>query len=306
VTASEAVVGERARTPVAARSVPSAIARLEARRHLRHPVLWLGVAASVSSAWQSRSIEWNAGTYSAFPVDLVPAAWAVFVLGALAGGRDHIAGLRPSPAIAVATDDGRIATGRLLGLLAPLAVLAAVVAGTVVATSLTGGHTIGETFWRTDAARHSIPEVAQPILVAAMAGAAGVAIGRAVRHGIVAIALGTIVLFAFGLISWAWQWSPAIYVTPVQLQPFSVDLDHADPTTVPDDWWLSSPGEHQDGWRRLVVDPVMAIGHDLVLVGATAVFAGWAVRGRWGRLASMAGTVAVVVGVVVQVVAKPW
>jgi hypothetical protein len=306
MSASETVIGEPSRTDVATRSVPSAIARLEARRHLRHPVLWLGIAASAYSAWRSRSIEWSGGTYSAFPVDLVPAAWAVFVLGVLAGGRDHIAGPRPSPAVAVAAGGDRIAAGRLLSLLAPLAVLAALVAGIAVTTSLTGGHTIGESFWRTDAARHSLPEVAQPILLATLAGVAGVAIGRAVRHAIVAIAGGTIVLFAFGLISWAWQWSPAVYVTPVQQQPFSVEIDHTDPTQVPSDWWLSSPGQYQDGWRRLVVDPVVASGHDLVLVGATAAFAGWAVRGRWGRLVALGGLGVAAAGVIVQLAAKPW
>src|SRR5690606_14603519 len=99
--------------------------------------------------------------------------------------------------------------------------------------------------------------------------------GRAVRYTIVAVAAGTLVLFVFGLISWAWQWTPAVYVVPVQQQPFSVDLAHADPALAPADWWLSAPGQYQRGWRRLVVDPVVAAGHDLVLLGTCAVFAGW-------------------------------
>lgn len=286
-------------------SWPWALARLEARRHLRNPVLWLGVAMSLYSAWNSSSISWTGGQYSTFPVDFVPAAWAMFVLGAVSGGRDHLAGLRPPPTIATATGDGRLAAARLLALLAPLAVVGATVAAVVIVMRVTGGYVIGESGWRTDSAQQKLPEIAQPILLAAACGAAGVAIGRAVRYTFIAVAVGTLVLFTFGLVSWAWQWTPAVYVTPVQLQPFSVELPGS-LANAPGDWWLSSPGEYQRDWRRLVVDPVVAAGHDLVLLGVCAAFAGWAVREAAGRALAVAGIVAVAVGVIVQVVAVPW
>ena len=301
-----ALVTESATPSTATPSVAWTLARLEARRHLRNPVLWLGVAVSVYSAWRSSSIEWTAGPYSAFPVDVVPAAWALFVLGTISGGRDHLPGLRPAPTIAVATGDDQIAGGRLLGLLAPLAVVAAVVVGMVVVMRLSGGYTIGERSWQTDDAQHTIPEIAQPILLAALCGAAGVAVGRALRHTIVAVAAGTLVLFVFGLIAWAWQWTPAVYVAPVQQQPFSIDLAVADPSLAPSDWWLSAPGQYQAGWKRFVVDPVMAMGHDLVLIGACAACVGWAIRRSAGRAAVAAGFVLVAVGVAVQVAAAPW
>lgn len=287
-------------------SVVWTLARLEGRRHLRNPVLWFGVAVTMFSAWQSSAIDWTAGPYTAFPIDAVPAAWALFVLGVVSGGRDHLAGLRPSPGVAVVTGDDRVAIGRLLGLLAPLAVVTAVVAGRVVVAHLGGGYSIGERSWRTTDAQHTLPEIAQPILLAAVCAAAGVAVGRAVRYTIVAVAAGTLVLFVFGLISWAWQWTPAVYVAPVQQQPFSVELPQADPTLAPPGWWLSAPGQYQDGWRRLVVAPVVAVGHDLVLLGACAVFSGWAVRRVVGRVLAASGIGLAVVGVIVQVVAAPW
>lgn len=305
MTASDVAVAR----PTAMRrspSVPGAIARLEARRHLRNPVLWLGIAASAYAAWRSRSIEWTAGPYSAFPVDLVPAAWSLLVLGAVAGGRDHLPGLRPAPTVATATGGDRLTAARLLGLLAPLAVVSALVAGMVVVARLTGGYRIGERGWSVDDAQLSIPEIAQPILLAALCGAFGVAAGRAVRHTLVVVAGGTLVLFALGLIAWAWQWAPAVYVTPVQLQPFSVALDRPGPGSAPADWWLSAPGPHQDGWRRLVVDPVVAAGHDLVLLGATAACVGWAVRGAIGRSTVVTGVALAAGGVVIQVGAAPW
>ena len=287
--------------------LPWTLARLEARRHMRNPVLWLGVAAGVYSAWNSSSISWTAGQYSAFSVDFVPCAWAMFVLGAVSGGRDHLPGLRPPPttATAIATGDGRLAVARLLALLAPLAVVGATVAGVVIMMRLTGGYVIGEGRWRTDSAQQTLPEIAQPILLAAACGAAGVAIGRAVRYTFLAVAAGTLVLFTFGLVAWAWQWTPAVYMTPVQQQPFSVDIPGS-LADAPGDWWLSSPGEYQRDWQRLVVDPLVAAGHDLVLLGASAAFAGWAVRRTAGRVLAVAGIVTVAVGVIVQVVAAPW
>lgn len=285
---------------------PWTLAGLEARRHLRNPVLWLGVAVSIYAEWRSSSIDWTAGPYSAFPVDFVPCAWAVFVLGAVSGGRDHLAGLRPPPTVATVAGDDRVAIARLLGLLAPLAVVTAVVAGVVLTVRLSGGYTIGESAWRTDDAQLSLPEIAQPVVLAAACGAAGVAVGRAVRSTFLAVATGTLVLFTFGLISWAWQWTPAVYVTPVQHQPFSVPIPDGSLADVSNEWWLSSPGEYQSGWRRLVVDPVMAVGHDVVLLGACAAFSGWAVRRTIGRTLAVAGLALATVGVVVQVVTAPW
>ena len=306
MTASDITIARLERATVRPPSVPWAVARLEARRHLRNPVLWLGIATSAYAAWRSRSIEWNAGPYSAFPVDLVPAAWAVFVLGAVSGGRDHLAGLRPAPVTATATGPDRLAAARLLGLLAPLAVVAALVLGIVAVSRATGGYTIGERGWSIDDAQLSIPEIAQPILLAALFGALGVAAGRAVRHTMVVVAGGTILLFAFGLIAWAWQWTPAVYVTPVQQQPFSVALERPGPSSAPAGWWLSAPGQHQDDWRRLVVDPVVAAGHDLVLLGATAACVGWAVRRSRGWLAAAGGAVLAFGGVALQVGSAPW
>src|SRR5690606_17359511 len=118
---------------------------------------------TVYSAWRSSTIDWTAGPYSAFPTDVVPAAWAVFVLGVVSGGRDHLAGLRPSPGVAATTGADRVAIGRLLGLLAPLAVVAAVVAGIVTVARLGGGYVIGESAWRIADAQHTLPEIAQPI-----------------------------------------------------------------------------------------------------------------------------------------------
>lgn len=293
-------------SPPTSRSVAWGVARLEARRHVRNPVLWLGVAASLYMAWRSRSIDWNAGPYQALPVDPVPAAWAVYVLGVISGGRDHLPGLRPSPTISVATGHDRIAAGRLLGLLVPVAVVAASVGLVVVSARLSGGYTIGELSRRTDDANHTLPEIAQPILLAAMCAAAGVAVGRAVRQTAVALVGGTVLFLTFGLISWAWQWSPAVYVAPVQVQPFSVEIPQGDPALAPAGWWLSSPGQYQDGWRRLVVDPVVAAGHDVVLLGATALFVGWALRRRVGLILAGVGSALVVVGVAIQVVAAPW
>ena len=280
------------------------LARAEARRHLRHPVLWLGIAATIYSFRQSRTIDWTAGAYSAFPTDFVGCAWAMFVLGAISGGRDHLPGGRTAPGAASPGDAVR-ALGRLLSLLAPLGIAAAVVAGVVITMRIEGGYSIGERGWGTSSAQPTWPEVLQPVLLFAACGATGVGMGRTVRQGLVTIVTGTVALFAFGLVAWAWQWSPAVFLTPVQTQPFSVALEGG-PATAHADWWLAAPGQHQEGWRRLVVDPVMAIWHDVVLLGAGVAGVGWALTGTTGRRLAIVGAALIAIGAVAQAVAAPW
>lgn len=282
-----------------------ALAIAEGRRHLTSAALWLGVVATIWSVWSSSSIDWSAGPYMSFTPDFVILAWVVFVLGAIAGGRDTARTVGSPLAEESALGAPERAIARLLGLSAPIAVGTLVVLGVVMFMRIEGGYWIGDQQWRTDVAQHSLPEVLQPTALFMLCAAAGVAAGAFFRRRASAIVVGTLALFTFGFVYWAWQSVPIAYLTPIQAQPFMEPLGGVDVADVPPTWLLNAPDADQGGWRRVVISPAVAAWHDVYLVGLTAVFAGLAIRRHLGRRLIGAGLVVVAVAIAAQVMVSP-
>lgn len=307
----ENVVRELPDGPPPRRRVLTELARAEARRNLRSPWLWCGIAAS---AWVGRlmlTADYQAGTYQGAMAAFSGVAAAVFVLGAIAGSRDRgttsATGLPLSEESVVTTDERTIA--RLLGLLPVVAVGTLYVIAVFVASRIEGGFWVGDVPGRSDTAQHGLFEALQPVVLFLTAGAAGVAIGRTRTPRPLAYILGVLVLVMAGFLYWAWQGDGVVYVSLVQTQPFEVDITEVgqsiDFDSVPDDWLLSAPDPYDKRWAHLVFDQRVAAAHDLYLLGLAALAAGLAVRGRNGRLLAAAGGLAAVAGVVAQIALFP-
>jgi hypothetical protein len=97
------------------------------------------------------------------------------------------------------------------------------------------------------------------------------------------------------------------YVTPIQTQPIEVPIGPAslDPLTLPAGWLLSSPGQYEPDWARVIVHVPMAAWHDVYLIGLALLGAGFAIRRRRGRWLVAAGALAVLVGIVAQALVAP-
>lgn len=111
----------------------------------------------------------------------------------------------------------------------------------------------------------------------------------------------------FGMVTWAWEAPPVRYVTPVQTQPIEQTIGGpgANPATFPDHWLLSAPDEYDAEWDRVIVHQPMAAWHDVYLVGLALAAAGFAIRGRGGRRALVAGVLVATLGVAAQAVVAP-
>ena len=278
---------------------------LEARRGVRSVWLWVGVAAATWSVVAAGDGAWQADTYQRLQSSSMPIALAILVIGLNAGGRDHHDD-RPPLAEDAALDADRRAAGRLLGMGAPCAVgaLWAVAVFLFVRAEAAcgwathpGGPTPRCTAWPRCSNRScSSRSPRRPGSRSA---------GRAVT----------------GSRSWSARsashcsaWSPGPssrhrcgYVTPIQTQPIEVYIGPTglDPSTLPADWLLSSPDQYEAYWARVIVHVPMAAWHDVYLIGLALLGAGLAVRRRRGRWLVAAGALAVLVGIVAQVLVAP-
>lgn len=294
--------------PGATRSLRPAtveLGRLEARRALRAVPFWVGSAATGlyllqvagGPTWQSESYQ-MVGT-----VAFGPLYAGIFVSAVLAGSRDRAAELPLAEEAAL--DARHRSAARLVGVLTHVAVVALIVAITAIATRIEGGFWIGDGDTRIDDALHTPPELLQPILAAALAGTAGIAVGRATRLRSATAIAGGLLWMLSSLIYWVWQSVPLRYVTALQAQPIEVELPRGTlPTDMPG-MQLSSPGEFQDAWRWVVVDAAMAAWHDVYLFALVLVCVGLALRGRSGRVLGSVGALAAAGAVVAQIVVAP-
>lgn len=293
-------------TAVAQRRRPiAALAALEARRNVRSVWLWVGIAVSALMGRQVGTTDWQAGTYQGLQAACTAVAFGILVIGLGAGGRDHY-GERPPLAEEAAIGPDARATARLLGLWPAWAVGSLWAVIVFVAVRIEGGLWVGDEPGRTDSAVYTLPEMLQPLLLFAFAGAAGVAIGRACRYR-VPVAIGALAFSVFGLIAWAFQSPPMRYVTPIQTQPFQQHIGPAslDPLTLPPDWLLSAPAQFETDWARVIVHQPTAAGHDVYLLGLTVLCAGLAVRATLGRRLIALGIVCAIGGIVAQVALAP-
>lgn len=282
------------------------LARLEAARNLKGLPLWIGLLCCALASQMGDAGDWESGIYTLFPTWFVPLVIGIFVTGVRSGGRDRHVSEPPLADEAVLGPSQR-APARLLGMLPLVGIGAVLVTTTAIALRIEGGHWMGDEPGRTDVAVHTLPEVLQPVLLLVLAAATGVAVGRSVRRAAPVLVLGVALWFLFGMGTWAWQWTPARYVTPVQTQPIEQTIGSAetDPAMFPDHWLLSAPGQYDQDWDRVIVHQAMSAWHDVYLAGLVLAGIGVAVRGRGGRHAVLAGALAVLIGVGAQMAVAP-
>ncbi len=275
-----AVVSARPRRERRARH---ALVAVEARRSLTAPWLWLGMAATMWFAYNTTTTTYAAGGYRGLMASFAGVAAGLFVLAVNAGGRDHTIGGPVAPDAAVDADDR--ALGRLIGLWPAIGV-AVLLAGAMFAVQrLEGGMRIADWPKGGNEAVYSIVEMLQPPILFVVATTAGVALGRASAHRVVVSVAGALFIAATGVTYWAWQWVPAVWVTPIQTQPVEVRLaSDFSPDSAPSTWMLSFPDQYESSWGRVTVHHWMAGWHLLYLIGLACLFAGLAIRGRRGRV----------------------
>ena len=187
-----------------------------------------------------------------------------------------------------------------------MGLVAVVVGAAALLIRIEGGIRLGDEPGRTEHAYYTLPELAQPVLLAAFAVALGAAVVHVVRQRLVA----GILLFVYWFVVWVyWLFnSPVLrWLTPLQVPPVPVDVGPAStsPASFPQEWLLSTPGEYQEQWVRLVVSPSLAAWHDVYLVALTLLAVAVAVPGRVRRACAVAGAVLAVGAVLMQAVVNP-
>lgn len=292
--------------PAAAAAAPRtgpvrSLALLEARRLLRHPAPWLGILLTLWWLAQTDG-DWASARYQGFQAAFAP-LWlglSVAMTGCFSRGRSGVGD--DAPMTPTARASARLLAGLVLVLLAAVAVAAG-----AVGLRVAGGLRLGDEPRRTDAAFYSAPELAQPVLLAALAIALGAAMVHVVRSRVASAVVLTVFWFLCGGTYWAFSGDLARLVAPLQVQPFHVPVGpwDADPSDFPAHWLLAAPGEYQDGWDRLVVSPWLAAWHDLYVVGLIVLAAGIALSGRPRRVLVGVGLVVAVLGVGLQQVVAP-
>ena len=290
------------RPETASRTATGQLARVEARRMLRHPAPWLGIA--LAAWWGRDALEstWASGHYEG-----LLAAFASILLGvSVAAVTAFARGRTPLAADAPLAQERRT-VARLLGGLSLVGLVGVVVVVGAVWLRVTGGLRLGQEPGLTLHAQYSLPELLQPVLLAAFAVALGAAVVRVVRSQLASCVLLFAYWFFVGGAYWMFQGDVVRTITPLQVQPVSVDVGPTDtnPTTFPSDWLLSVPGEFQPHWVRLVVSPELAAWHDLYLVALTALLVAVVVPGRLRRWLLAGGVVVAGLAVAVQLVVAP-
>lgn len=276
-----------------------ALARVEAGRMLRSPAPWIGIAlwAAATVLTLTSAPRWVSSQYMELTASITFLALGVSIAAAHAFGRE-----RTNVSEEASMPADQRAAGRLLGGLSLVGLVAVVVAVGAAWLRMSGGIPLGVEPGRTMHAHFSLPELLQPVLVAAFAVALGAAVVHLVRHPLPA----SIVLFVMWFIAGPAYWTvngPVLrWITPVQIQPLSIEVApaHSDPLSLPATWLLEGPGPYQDYWARIVVVPQLAGWHDLYLVALTLLTAAVALPGRYRRPLVAVGAVLAVVAVVLQ------
>jgi hypothetical protein len=281
-----------------------ALAALEARRYARRWSIWVGWAATIAVASFSHP-DWAGGSYE----QVVPVSFSGLVLGTYVaavrtGGRDADTDAGPLAEDAPIDADVR-STARLLGLVVPVALAVVTALGMGVVTRIEGGFWLGETPRRTDAAVHSWAELAQPVLLVAIAGAAGVAVGRRLPRAVIGIVLGVFVWTALFPLCWVWNGDALHPLAPMQTMPLRVPLpDVHNLADAPDGWWVESPSVHHRQFHRQWVHQPTVLLHGVYLLGLLAVVAAPSLMTRRSAVV-LAGAALVAVGLAGQWLVSP-
>ena len=290
--------------PASSRAVVVALGRAEARRLLRSPLLWLGVALCLLfavSMWQSPE-EWSGARYQTWPLVLAPLVVVISMLVAGSFQRERLGVSADAP-----VGESLRTAGRLLGAMALVGLVAVLTAAGALWVRAHGGLDLGDEPGRTLHAQFTLGEVLQPVALAFLGVAVGAAAGRRLRNRATAALLLFVCWFPFVMVSWGFQHRRVTPFSIVQVQPISVPIGPiaANPLDFPSRWLLSQPGEYQDHWARQFVSGHLAAGHDLWLLGLACLFLAVAVpRGRRTALLA-AGLLLAVAGVAWQYAVIP-
>ena len=267
----------RPRLPAPPRAATGALVWIEGRRMLRHPAPWLGL---VLSAWWVHSTydqPWTGARYTGLVPALTPLLLGISLASLSAFGRELVPVADEAP-----MDLARRSYARLLAGIVLVALTTVIVVAGEVWLRLHGGLDLGDEPGRTLHAHYTLPELIQPVLLAALAVVAGATVVHLLRQRLVASIVVVVGWFLFGATYWLFDATVVRWLVPIQPQPMVVEIGSwdTDPTTFPASWLLSAPGEYQDFWARLVVSPTVAAWHDVYLVGLITVLVGIAVPGR--------------------------
>ena len=278
---------------------------IEAKRFLHRISVWVGLGVTVLFLLL-RSQDWSGSSYETkAALAFAPLIIGVFVAGVRTGNRDRQGDASPV-AEGAPLDASERAVARLLGLTVPVGLCIVTVIGVVIASRIEGGYWIGDAPRRTDSAQHPWLVMLQPPLLVALAGAAGVAAGRAVRHALTVIIVGGVFLFFASGLYWAWNTRPLHTIAVIQIQPMTVDLGPGIVAErLPTNWLADAPGQYDANWRRQLVHLPTVAGHNLYLLGLLGVASGLATRGFWVRRLVIGGLIVAVAGVAFQLAIMP-
>lgn len=244
--------------------------------------IWIGIVLTVVSVVSAARGQphWSSKFRDVVPLSVFPLTLATYIAAVRAGNRDRSRRLPPLTEAAPLDGDDRT-LARLGSLIVPVGFTVVLMIVVGVAGRVEGGLRFGDGVHRTEHAVHSLFDLLQPPLVIAVIGAAGIAIGRAVRTSGPAIVVGLVVLF-MGLGPW-WLWNDRnVYTTALmQVQP----LDFPD--------------------RYVVHLPTVAL-HDLYLLGLAALFSGLALRAAPRARLVGGGALIAVFAVVGQLAVAPF
>ncbi|MFP5336525.1 MAG: hypothetical protein ACLGIV_14565 [Actinomycetes bacterium] len=290
--------------PDSPRRVVLALAALEARRILTHPAPAAGLLLSVFFARQvlTAAPSWAGAAYMSLPVVVGPLLCGISLAAAAAFSRDRRALSEEAP-----VRPGQRALARLLAGVPAVAAVAVLTGAGALWLRAAGGLDLGDEPGRTLHAHYTLPELLQPVPLAAFAVAFGAAAARLIRHRLAAAVAVFVVWFAVSPTSWMWNGPGLMAFSLIQTQPLVVPVGPAtaDAAGLPASWLLSAPNEYQDFWGRVVVSPAMAAWHDVYLVGLTLLAASVVLDGRARRTAGAAGLVLAVAGVTAQKLVQP-
>jgi hypothetical protein len=278
------------------------LARIEAVRSMRRVSVWIGLVLTVVLLASNTSADWPGGGYiEKLPQSFAPIVLGTFIAAFRTGRRDVECDVAESAAIG---GDHR-ALARLGSLALPVLSTVLVVVGFAIASRIEGGFWLGDHPRRTDTALHPLVELVQPVLIVAFVGAAGIAIGRSNAKTAMSLAvLAGVALLTMFAAHWLWNIPPVHVITPVQTQPLFIELETGTNVDQLPATWFVELSDDEPSTRQLVHRPTI-IGHDLYLIGLTALAAGLAVRGGRGRRVALAGIAVAAAGVVTQLIVSP-
>lgn len=293
-------VGTVAGAPPVHRRAITALAQIEARRYAVRPALWIGWLGTVLVAVYQRP-DWPAGAYQqVLPVSFAFLGLGTFVAAVQAGARD-----RHPLAGEAALDVHARAAARLAGLVAPVLLAALTAVGIWLAAAIEGGFWLGDPPRRTDTANYSALELLQPVLLVALAGAVGLAVGRARRQLVGGVVLAVVAWTALFPLYWVWNNAWLYPAAPIQTMPLRVPLPFGrNSIGTPADWLVERPTRYTRAYTRSIVHQPTVLLHDVYLAGLLVVAAAGVSEHRRTAIRG-AGVALAAVGVAAQYAVSP-